>query len=119
MMIAPDATSAHDRPDRLRHHPPLARAAPRPLAVALAAHAQRREGVDCAAETGLPYEAHLVRFDRDDQLTPEFLSLNTNNKIPANLYPNGPGGQPLALFESSAILLYCWLTGWMGSARLS
>ena len=57
-------------------------------------------------ETGLPYEAHLVRFDRNDQLTPEFLSLNPNNKIPAILDPAGPGGRPLALFESGAILLY-------------
>ncbi len=57
-------------------------------------------------ETGLPYEAHLVRFDSNDQLTPEFLSLNPNNKIPAILDPQGPGGQPLALFESGAILLY-------------
>lgn len=57
-------------------------------------------------ETGLPYEAHLVRFDSNDQLSPEFLSLNPNNKIPAILDPNGPGGQPLALFESGAILWY-------------
>ena len=57
-------------------------------------------------ETGLPYEAHLVRFDRNEQLTPEFLSLNPNNKIPAILDPDGPGGRPLALFESGAILLY-------------
>ncbi len=57
-------------------------------------------------ETGLPYEPHLVRFDQNDQLSPEFLSLNPNNKIPAILDPNGPGGQPLALFESGAILVY-------------
>ena len=57
-------------------------------------------------EIGLPYEPHLVRFDSNDQLTPEFLSLNPNNKIPAILDPNGPGGQPLALFESGAILVY-------------
>jgi GST-like protein len=57
-------------------------------------------------ETGLPYEAHRVRFDHNDQLSPEFLSLNPNNKIPAILDPNGPGGEPLALFESGAILLY-------------
>ena len=57
-------------------------------------------------ETGLPYEAHLVRFDSNDQLTPEFLSLNPNNKIPAILDPDGPGGRPLALFESGAILVY-------------
>ncbi len=57
-------------------------------------------------ETGLPYEPHLVSFETNDQLSPEFLSLNPNNKIPAILDPNGPGGQPLALFESGAILIY-------------
>jgi GST-like protein len=57
-------------------------------------------------ETGLPYEPHLVRFDTNDQLSPEFLSLNPNNKIPAIIDPNGPGGRPLALFESGAILVY-------------
>ena len=57
-------------------------------------------------ETGLPYEPHLVRFDANDQLSPEFGSLNPNGKIPAILDPNGPGGQPLPLFESGAILLY-------------
>ena len=57
-------------------------------------------------ETGLPYEPHLVRFDANDQLSPEFLSLNPNNKIPAILDPDGPGGKPLALFESGAILVY-------------
>ena len=57
-------------------------------------------------ETGLPYEAHRVDFGRNDQTSPEFLSLNPNNKIPAILDPHGPGGQPLALFESGAILVY-------------
>ena len=57
-------------------------------------------------ETGLPYEPHLVNFQTNDQMTPEFLSLSPNNKIPAILDPNGPGGKPLALFESGAILLY-------------
>ena len=57
-------------------------------------------------ETGLPYEPHLVRFDSNDQMSPEFLSLNPNNKIPAIIDPEGPGGQPLALFESGAILVY-------------
>src|SRR5271169_4722738 len=57
-------------------------------------------------ETGLPYEPHLVSFDTNDQMSPEFLSLNPNNKIPAILDPDGPGGQPLELFESGAILLY-------------
>ncbi|MEA3173253.1 MAG: GSH-dependent disulfide-bond oxidoreductase [Gammaproteobacteria bacterium] len=57
-------------------------------------------------ETGLPYEAHLVSFDSSDQKSPEFLSLNPNGKIPAILDPQGPAGNPLALFESGAILLY-------------
>ena len=57
-------------------------------------------------ELGLPYEPHLVSFDTNDQLSAEFLSLNPNNKIPAILDPDGPGGRPLALFESGAILVY-------------
>src|SRR3979490_2347309 len=57
-------------------------------------------------ETALPYEPHLVSFDTKDQMTPEYLSLNPNNKIPAILDPSGPGGKPLPLFESGAILIY-------------
>ncbi|PAU66675.1 glutathione S-transferase [Pseudomonas sp. PIC25] len=57
-------------------------------------------------ETGLPYEPHLVSFDTNDQMSPEFLSLNPNNKIPAIIDPNGPDGRPLPLFESGAILIY-------------
>ena len=57
-------------------------------------------------EIGLPYEVHLVDFGKDDQKTPEFLSLNPNGKIPAILDPDGPGGKPLGLFESGAILQY-------------
>ena len=57
-------------------------------------------------EAGLPYDAHLIDFAKNDQMSAEFLSLNPNNKIPAIIDPMGPGGQPLALFESGAILLY-------------
>ena len=57
-------------------------------------------------ELGLAYEPHLVCFETNDQLSPEFLSLNPINKIPAILDPNGPNGEPLALFESGAILIY-------------
>jgi GST-like protein len=57
-------------------------------------------------EAGLPYEPHRVSFDTHDQLSPDFMSLNPNNKIPAIIDPQGPGGRPLALFESGAILLY-------------
>lgn len=57
-------------------------------------------------ETGLAYEPHLVDFERHEQLSPEFLSLNPNNKIPAIIDPDGPNGAPLPLFESGAILIY-------------
>jgi GSH-dependent disulfide-bond oxidoreductase len=57
-------------------------------------------------EIGLPYEPHLVDIMKDDNKTPEFLSLNPNGKIPAIIDPDGPGGKLLALFESGAILLY-------------
>ncbi|MBQ5938573.1 glutathione binding-like protein [Massilia sp. AB1] len=57
-------------------------------------------------ETGLPYEPHKVSFETNDQLSPAFLSLNPNNKIPAIVDPDGPGGRPLPLFESGAILIY-------------
>ena len=57
-------------------------------------------------ETGLPYEAHRVSFDSNDQYSPEFHALNPNDRIPAIIDPNGPGGVPLPLFESGAILWY-------------
>jgi GST-like protein len=57
-------------------------------------------------EIGLPYEAHLVDIGQNESHTPEFLSLNPNGKIPAIIDPNGPGGRPIGLFESGAILLY-------------
>jgi GST-like protein len=57
-------------------------------------------------ELGVPYEAHLVDFGKDDQKSPEFESLNPNGKIPAIIDPDGPGGKPMGLFETGAILLY-------------
>ncbi|HEY4124356.1 MAG TPA: glutathione S-transferase N-terminal domain-containing protein [Rhizomicrobium sp.] len=57
-------------------------------------------------ETGLPYEPHLIDIMKNESNTPEFLSLNPNGKIPAMIDPNGPGGKPLGLFESGAILIY-------------
>ena len=57
-------------------------------------------------EIALPYEPHLVSFETNDQMSPEFRSLNPYGKIPAILDPNGPNGKPLALFESGAILIY-------------
>ena len=57
-------------------------------------------------EMGLAYEAHLVTLSDADVKSAEFLSLNPNNKIPAIIDPNGPGGAPLELWESGAILIY-------------
>jgi GSH-dependent disulfide-bond oxidoreductase len=57
-------------------------------------------------ELGLPYEVHRIGFENNEQMSPEFLSLNPNNKIPAILDPEGPDGKPMPLFESGAILLY-------------
>jgi GSH-dependent disulfide-bond oxidoreductase len=57
-------------------------------------------------EIGLPYEPHTINIGQNESWTPEFLSLNPNGKIPAIIDPDGPGGKPLGLFESGAILLY-------------
>src|SRR5579859_6433834 len=57
-------------------------------------------------ELALPYEPHLIDIGQNQSATPEFRSLNPNGKIPAIIDPDGPGGKPLGLFESGAILLY-------------
>ncbi|WEK04975.1 MAG: glutathione S-transferase N-terminal domain-containing protein [Candidatus Devosia phytovorans] len=57
-------------------------------------------------ETGLAYEPHAVNIMKNETWGPEYLSLNPNGKIPAIIDPNGPGGKPLGLFESGAILIY-------------
>ena len=57
-------------------------------------------------ELGLDYDPHLVTLADADVKSPEFLSLNPNNKIPAIIDPNGPGGEPVELWESGAILIY-------------
>ncbi|MFG1297979.1 glutathione S-transferase N-terminal domain-containing protein [Xanthobacter variabilis] len=57
-------------------------------------------------ECGLPYEVKLVNIGKGDQFKPEFLAISPNNKMPAILDPEGPGGQPISVFESGAILQY-------------
>lgn len=71
-------------------------------------------------ETGLPYEPHLVTLKDEDVKSEEFLSLNPNNKIPAIVDPDGPGGAPIGLWESGAILIYlAEKTGQLGGAGAS
>ena len=57
-------------------------------------------------EVGLAYNVHIINIMKDDQFAPDFLKISPNNKIPAIVDPDGPGGEPLALFESGAILIY-------------
>lgn len=57
-------------------------------------------------ELRLPYEVHPIDITQNEQFDPEFLKISPNNKIPAIIDPDGPGGEPFALFESGAILLY-------------
>ena len=87
----------HARSVRLPDHPALAHAAPRPAGVKVSIMLE---------ETGIGYEPHLVDIAANESWTPEFLSLNPNGKIPAIIDPGGPGGMPLGLFESGAILIY-------------
>ncbi len=57
-------------------------------------------------EVGLPYEVHPVNLRQGEQMKPEYLAINPNNKIPAIIDTDGPGGKPFTLFESGAILMY-------------
>ena len=57
-------------------------------------------------EMGLPYKVHPINISKDEQFAPAFLKISPNNKIPAIVDPDGPGGKPVSVFESGAILLY-------------
>jgi GST-like protein len=57
-------------------------------------------------ECGLPYSVHKVDISKGEQHKPEFLRISPNNRIPAIVDPDGPGGKPLTLFESAAIMIY-------------
>jgi GST-like protein len=57
-------------------------------------------------EVGLPYRVHAIDIGKGDQFTPEYVAINPNSKIPAIIDEDGPGGQPVRLFESGAILIY-------------
>ena len=95
--------------DNLSAYPITKRWPPRDPAVVQLYSLPTPNGVKVAIaleEMGLAYDAHRIDFATNDQMSAEFLSLNPNNKIPAIIDPNGPGGKPLALFESGAILIY-------------
>ena len=57
-------------------------------------------------ETGLAYKVHAIDIGKGDQFDPDFLKISPNNKMPAIVDRDGPGGEPLSLFESGAILIY-------------
>ena len=57
-------------------------------------------------EVGLPYTVHPIDITKGEQFDPSFLKISPNNRIPAIIDPEGPGGQPISVFESGAILLY-------------
>ena len=57
-------------------------------------------------EMGLPYSVHTVNISQEEQFRPNFLKISPNNRIPAIVDPDGPGGAPISVFESGAILLY-------------
>ena len=57
-------------------------------------------------EIAMPYEMHPINLGQGDQFKPEYLAINPNNKIPSIVDTDGPGGKPLTLFESGAILMY-------------
>ena len=57
-------------------------------------------------ETALPYRIHAINIGQNDQFKPEFIKLNPNSKIPAIVDPDGPDGEPMAMMESGAILVY-------------
>ncbi len=57
-------------------------------------------------EVGMPYTVHAINIGTGDQFEPEFLKISPNNKMPAIVDQDGPGGKPYAVFESGAILLY-------------
>ena len=106
MRVSSAQALSRGRPVGVRHHAQVAGAISGPHPALFAAHAEWREGVDHAGGDRPAYEPHLVDFDSNDQLSPEFLLAEPNNKIPAIIDPDGPGGAPLPLFESGAILIY-------------
>jgi GST-like protein len=81
----------------------------KPIDVYYAATPNGRKATIMLEELGVPYTLHFIRIGRGDQFKPEFLAISPNNKIPAIVDPEGPGGAPISIFESGAILKYLGL----------
>jgi GST-like protein len=81
----------------------------KPIDVYYAATPNGHKATIMLEELGVPYELHFIRIGRGDQFKPEFLAISPNNKIPAIVDPEGPGGKPISIFESGAILKYLGL----------
>lgn len=81
----------------------------KPIAVYYAGTPNGHKVTIMLEELGVPYELHFVRIGRGDQFKPDFLAISPNNKIPAIVDPEGPGGEPISIFESGAILKYLGL----------
>jgi len=81
----------------------------RPVEVYYAATPNGHKATIMLEELGVPYELHFIRIGRGDQFKPDFLKISPNNKIPAIVDPEGPGGAPISVFESGAILKYLGL----------
>ena len=68
--------------------------------------AERAQSLRHAGGVGLPYKEHAVNISKGEQFQPDFLKISPNNRIPAIVDPDGPGGKPISVFESGAILIY-------------
>src|SRR4051794_25783259 len=88
--------------------PPRARGAPPPMSIELWTwNTPNGRKISVALEEmGLPYTVTPVNIGKGEQFKPEFLKISPNNRIPAIIDSEGPGGQPISIFESGAILIY-------------
>lgn len=77
-----------------------------PIALYYSSSPNGRKITIALEELGVPYDLHYIHISRGEQFRPEFLAISPNNKIPAIVDPEGPGGEPISIFESGAILQY-------------
>src|SRR6266404_4711811 len=105
--MSPVATLARGAAARYRCHPSAQPKRPTPMIDLYALTSPNVQKIYIMLEEcGLPYTEHFVDVWKGDQFKPEFLKINPNNKIPAIVDRDGPGGKPYTVFESGAILMY-------------